>query len=172
MKSLLVICVALVGASCAVVSHDVTNDAVASNISGKCFVTQKPLYLIHTGGWGVRDQLSTSNGTNTCRPEGSYLGIFPKCDVTWKGDVPSGTELVVTKVTDKAMGESGRCWSVQGRFKDTQLRESDFDIPSCNFESFSKTWLNEWMPADTYRSGAKLAFKPDLLKACVSSSAP
>jgi hypothetical protein len=97
-KSLIVTCVALLSASCAVVSHDVTNDPVASNISGKCFVTQKPLYLIHTGGWGgVRDQLSTSDGTNTCRPEGSYLGVFPKCDVTWKGDVPSGTELVVRR---------------------------------------------------------------------------
>src|SRR5207249_11546463 len=101
-------------------------------------------------------------------PEGSNLGMLPKCGVTCKGDVPSGTVLIVTKVTDKAMGESGRCWSVQGRFKDTQLRESDFDIPSCNFESYSKSWLNEWMPADSRRTGAKLAFKTELLRSCDS----
>jgi hypothetical protein len=173
LKSLVVICVALVvAASCAVVSHDVTNDAVASNISGKCFVTQKPLYLVHTGGWGVPDQLSVTNGANTCRADGSYLGMLPKCGVTWKSDVPSGTELIVTKVTDKAKGESGRCWSVQGRFKDTQLHASDFDVPSCNFESFSKSWLNEWTPDTTYRTGAKLAFDPELLRSCDSPSAP
>jgi hypothetical protein len=56
--------------------------------------------------------------------------------------------------------------------EDTQLRESDFDIPSCDFESFSKSWLNQWMPADTYRTGAKLAFKTELLRSCDSSSAP
>jgi hypothetical protein len=163
---------ALAGTSCAVVDHDVTNEPVAANLFGKCFVTQQTLYLVNTSsGFSVPDQLSTSDGGGICRNP-SALGGLIKCGFTLKGAVPSGTEIIVTRVTDKAVGESGRCWSVQGRFKDAHLKQSDFDIPSCNFKSFSKTWLNEWMPADTYRSGAKLEFKTDVLRSCDSSSAP
>lgn len=158
--------------SCALVDHDATNEPVAANLSGKCFVTQKTLYLVNTSsGFSVPDQLSTSDGAGI-GPKDSALGGLIKCGFKLKGAVPSGTEIIVTRVTDKAMGESGRCWSVQGRFKDAQLQQSDFDIPSCNFKSFSKPWLNERMPADTYRSGEKLEFKTEVLRPCDSTSVP
>jgi hypothetical protein len=160
-------------ASCAVVDHDVTNEPVAANLSDKCFVTQKTLYLVNTGsGFSVPDQLSTSDGAGICAHGDSALFGLLKCGFKLNGTVPAGTEIIVTKVTDKAMGESGRCWSVQGRFKDAQLSQSDIDIPSCNFQSFSKSWLNDWMPADTYRTGEKLEFASDALRPCDSSSAP
>jgi hypothetical protein len=134
-------------------------------------VTQRTLYLVNTSsGFSVPDELSTSDGAGVC-PKDSVLGGLIKCGFKLKGTVPSGTEIIVTRVTDKAMGESGRCWSVQGRFKDAHLQQSDFDIPSCPFKSFSKIWLSE-MPADTYRSGAKLQFKAEVLRSCDSSSAP
>ena len=153
-------------ASCAVVDHDVTNQPVAANLSGKCFVTQKTLYLVNT------NQLSTSDGGGICAHGDSALFGLLKCGFKLNGTVPAGTEIIVTKVTDKAMGESGRCWSVQGRFKDAHLSPSHIDIPSCNFQSFSKSWLNYWMPADTYRTGEKLEFTSDAVRPCDSSSAP
>ena len=116
-------------ASCAVVDHDMTNQPVAANLSGKCFVTQQTLYLVNTS------ELSISDGAGLCARGDALFGLF-KCGFKLNGTVPAGTEIIVTKVTDEAMGESGRCWSVQGRFKDARLAQSDIDIPSCNFHSF------------------------------------
>jgi hypothetical protein len=153
-------------ASCAVVDHDVTNQPVAANLSGKCFVTQQTLYLVNTR------ELSISDGAGAC-PHGdsALFGLF-KCGFKLNGTVPAGTEIIVTKVTDEAMGESGRCWNVQGRFKDARLSPSEIDIPSCNFHSFSKSWLNNWIPTVTYQTGEKLEFTSDAVRPCDSSSAP
>jgi hypothetical protein len=160
-------CLSLACASCAVIDHDVTNEPVAANLSGKCFVTQKALFIVHNGGIqiGARDELSIRSGADACEAPHGH-DFF--CRVQPKGDVPAGTEIMVTKVTDKAMGDNGRCWSVQGRFKDGQPGQGDFKIPSCGFDSISGTWLNEWQPAATHMTGEKLFFKTDALKPCDS----
>ena len=161
-------CLSLACASCAVIDHDATNDPVASNLAGKCFVTQKVLYIAHYAGiqFDVRDELSIRSGSDICHNGDIFCLEQPK------GDVPAGTEIIVTKVTDKAMGDNGRCWSVQGRFKDGQPGQGDFKIPSCGFDSISGTWLNEWQPGGTHMTGGKLFFKTDALKPCDSPAAP
>jgi hypothetical protein len=166
MRYIGVLVATLTASSCAVVSHDVTNDEVAASISGKCFVLKQAAYIINIGGIGPRDQLLIPTGR--CRAPDGTIAVDRSCRFEVKSHIPVGSTLVVTSVTDKAYGESGRCWDVRARFEDTQLYSGIFKIPTCIFESYSGGWLQQGPPELIYGTGTKLTFRPEKLETCGS----
>jgi hypothetical protein len=78
--------------------------------------------------------------------------------------VPRGSELVVTDVIDKAMGESGRCWQVFAVLKDERSHRGKILIPSCG--SVDRPWIRQWIPD---RSKVDVVFEADKLKRCDSA---
>jgi len=80
--------------------------------------------------------------------------------------VPRGSELVVTDVIDKAMGESARCWQVFAVLKDERPHRGKILIPSCGFNSVDRPLIREWIPD---RSNGDVVFEADKLKRCDST---
>lgn len=158
---LLVSCVDL-----AVFDHDATHDPAAAAIAGKCFALQQDAWIVKEHGIPVRYTFFTP--TQICTAADGSLSSGLRCYVKQVAAVPSGTELLVTDVIDKAEGEAGRCWQVFAVLKDERLHQGKVEIPSCSFASMSRLWIRGSNP-DTFKG--TLAFDAAKLKSCDSSAA-
>lgn len=161
MRFAIVITVASV-TSCAVISHDVTNDPVAARITGKCFMLVEDAYVVNTGGIGVRDTLYVP--AKRCRAADGTLNGF--CVASVKARVQRGTKLTITQVSNHADGENGRCWRIFARLDVTTGVDHDVEVPSCLFHGLGAIWVTSWNPNDT----SSIDFKPSRLTACEASA--
>ena len=168
MKSLIACLASCALISCvdfAVIDHDATHDAVAAEIAGQCFALQQDVWIVKESLIPVRYTFFTP--TQICTAADGTLSSGGHCYVKQLAAVPKGSELVVTDVIDKAMGESGRCWQVFGVLKDDRLHQGKIEIPSCGFKTMERPWIRAWIPAS---SEGNVVFEPDKLKRCDSTS--
>jgi hypothetical protein len=149
----------------AVIDHDATHDPIAAEIAGQCFALQQDVWIVKASLIPVRYTFFIP--TQLCTAADGTLSSGKHCYVKQLAAVPKGSELVVTDVIDKAMGEDGRCWQVFGVLKDERLHQGKIDIPSCGFKTMSRPWIREWIPA---RSKGNVVFEADKLKRCGSTS--
>jgi hypothetical protein len=152
--------------SCAVTDHDATHDPVAAKIAGQCFALQQDAWIVKASQIPVRYSLFIP--TRICTAADGSQSSGPYCYIKRVATVPKGSQLVVTDVIDKAMGEAGRCWQVLGVLKDDSLHRGKLDIPSCNFNSVDNPWTTAWSPE--LRKGNVL-FDAARLKRCDATSA-
>ena len=155
--------VAIAVCACAVVSHDMTKDPIAADVVGRCFELMQDAYVVNTGGIGVRDKLLIPQGQ--CKNPDSSLSS--RCPMKVKGRLPIGSRVTVVKVTDQAMGESGRCWVVLGVLYGPLSGIGAVEIPTCPFgRDYSEFWLRDWNADASRKSGRGLEFKPQYLQRC------
>lgn len=168
MKSLIACLASCALISCvdfAVIDHDATHDAVAAEIAGQCFALQQDVWIVKWSVIPVRYTFFIP--TQICTAADGTQSSGNRCYIKRQVAVPRGSELVVTDVIDKAMGEAGRCWQVLGVLKDDRLHQGKIDIPSCGFKTYDRPWIREWIPG---RSVGNVVFEPDKLKRCDSTS--
>ena len=164
MKSLIACLAPCVLVSCAVIDHDATHDPIAAEVAGQCFALQQDVWIVKESKIPVRYSFYVP--THICTAADGTLSAGKYCYVKQVAAVPRGSELVVTDVIDKAMGESGRCWQVFAELKDERPHRGKILIPSCGFNSVDRPWIREWIPD---RSKGDVVFEADKLKRCDST---
>ena len=162
MKSLIACLAAGVLVSCAVIDHDATRDPITAEIAGQCFVLQQDVWIVKESLIPVRFSLFIA--TQICTAADGTQSSGAHCYVKRLGVVPKGSELVVTDVIDKAMGESGRCWQVSAVLKDDRLHHGKVTIPSCILNSVDSPWI------EVEKTSGNVLFEPNKLKACTPTS--
>jgi len=139
MRSAAILAAALLG-SCAVISHDVTDKAVAAHVVGKCFVLMQDAYVVNRAVIGGNDELfSPQNGA--C--------LYGTCFRAVKASVPKGTTLTVTKVVNYAQGDNGRCWRTFARLDNTVQIDHDIELPTCLLGGIQRPWVTTADPSET-----------------------
>jgi hypothetical protein len=167
-KSLIACLASCVLVSCvdlAVIDHDATHDPIAAEIAGRCFALQQDVWIVKESLIPVRYTFFIP--TQICTAADGTLSSGNHCYVKQLAAVPRGSELVVTDVIDKAVGESGRCWQVLGVLKDDRLHQGKIEIPSCGFKSIDRPWIRDWIPGN---SKGDVVFEANKLKRCDSSA--
>ena len=162
MNSLIACLAATVLVSCAVIDRDAIHDPIAAEIAGQCFALQQDVWIVKESIIPVR--YSFFIPTQICTAADGTLSSGTHCYIKQLEAVPRGSELVVTEVIDKAMGESGRCWQVSAALKVDRLHHGNITIPSCSFKSVGRPWIR------VEESKGNVVFEADKLKRCDSVS--
>ena len=132
-RVILLSCLGMSG--CALISYDETRSKQTADLVAGCYRTAIETYLYQ--------QLKNKDTTiiQTGMPYNEWeTGSYGK---TWKSmlDVPVGTQLRVTRVTNQAWGSHGRRWLIHGRFVDGTLSDQEFIIPSGNYAQTGQIWI-------------------------------
>jgi hypothetical protein len=133
--------------------YDATNRPIAVHIVGKCFVLRESAilsehfspytaYMLNSAG---ADACTPQEVTLTTKDEERYKahGLkVPECFWIPVANVAKGTEITVTKVTEKPYGGPGRCWKVEVKVMTGSNAGITADIPACLFDfPDSVLWL-------------------------------
>lgn len=119
--------------SCAIFNYDRSDEFVAKEIIGKCYKTTQKTSVIKYGVIGSSYTLYPT----TRKIDRGYVKEIKQFEPELK--------FRVTKVIDKAFGETGRCWSVRIELLNNYLKDELVQIPSCKFTQ-NPIWIIEAAP--------------------------
>lgn len=161
MRKIILVVIALHTVGCAIISHDRTQEPVASNLAGACFALAQDSVLAKSRGIGSPDLVQAQD--TKCFPiSGEQPG---HCVYKPKATLGKGARFTVVEITDTAKGETGRCWSVTAKLEEQQQVVT---IPACLYEGTeSPIWLAEpKIPARVSAEHPKVQFNPAYAVPC------
>ncbi len=143
--------------SCA--AKDVTGDAFAAKIVGKCFQATKDLVIYDVKG-SDKDKVSSYSSSYLIVGDPSENQRFTKTGQP-VGFVKNREMLLITKVIDFPYGSAGNCWVVKARHKNTKGKL--LEIPSC-WVWDQPIWIEPLSPIEQKNTDEELLIKAEQLK--------
>jgi hypothetical protein len=133
---------------------DVTQESFASDLGGKCFITNETMTVYFADTF----------------PDDTYQLISPKRKklpirsslAPWENgfEIEKGKLIKITKIYDQQYGTSGHCWEVFAKVEGSELPE--FLVPSC-WVWHQFIWFTPKSPYRLKNAGGKLKVNTELI---------